>query len=164
MPKTQKRSTLPSIASKEELAIVWERWRQLRYSPRAEGCFYEFTDKIISEILNAFGTGDYNAIAYDFFPILTVTWPQCYYIGLDLASGTLPRSQGSRYLLGATQDIEAIIKEKLGVLISAKLLDSDKVLVQASTLATHIINYANEACMLGIEDYPGMKVLAKLLK
>lgn len=83
----------------------------------------------------------------------------CYYIGYELASGKMARSDGTAYLVVATEPIDELILNLLGLLVGNDMISKEEGSKRVIEIADLTGKAANDVCILGIKYFSKIKFI-----
>src|SRR5574340_1184940 len=159
MTKPQKSSIMSLACSEEELRQVGERWQRYDLPPGVSEALTQVRHTLLQgffpvlDLTGEIAEGTAEVLGGHLAKLCMPCLELCYRIGYDLASGSLPREDGARYLLGAIRPIEQTFQGMLRELLEATLIDAEKSLELGSEMTALAIERANDVCTLGIENY-----------
>lgn len=154
---------MPSKITQDELNEIWLRWDQYEMPRGVENKSWRLLKKLnkkISEMV--FLTGKFNKQTASMMgeqvgSIVSNSFLLCYYIGYELASGRMPRSDGTPYLAAATDPINEFVLGLLGTLVGNGALSKEEGKRRVLEIANLTGKASNDVCVLGINNFSKIK-------
>ncbi len=145
--------------SDDDLGRIWNRWHPYSIPSQIEEKAWNLTKKRnakISDMVFRMGEfGNHAAAAMGKKVAETVGRPDvlCYYIGYELASGRMPRDEGTPYLLAATKPIDNMVMTILEALVRFGRVTQQEGSSITLEIAKLTGEAANNLCILGINNF-----------
>lgn len=143
----------------QDLDLIFARWNQYDIPIAAKNKVMEHSLKVVDKIfdlitfMGTFDPGTSYTLGEETSKVVSPSLIACYYIGYELASGRMSRTDGSDYLSAATQPIGNFVLKIVSQLIVRDTSHQEDVRAIALEIAKATGEVSSDICILGIENF-----------
>ncbi len=145
--------------TENELNQILLRWQRYGNPSDIKNKAWKISEKLIKKISHMtmlianFDKETAHTLGVQMGAIIVPPFLLCYYIGYELASGKMTRSDATLYLCAATESINTFVMEILAILVGngiTSFVTGQEMALEIAQLAGEV---SSDICVLGIEDF-----------